>query len=60
VQKYRFSGRGGLLMFFITFILFTVLRFENRFVFQEPEINHPGRESRSINIPKSAIPATPP
>ena len=45
-------------MFFITFILFTVLRFENRFVFQEPEINHPGRESRSINIPKSAIPAT--
>ncbi len=39
---------------------FTVLRFDNRLVFQEPEINHPGRESRIVNISKSAIPATPP
>jgi len=28
--------------------------------FRNPKINHPGRESRIVNISKSAIPATPP
>ena len=40
---------------------FTVLRFENRFVFREFEINQPPRPGcRIVNISKSAIPATPP
>jgi len=28
--------------------------------FRNPKINHPGRESRIVNISKSTIPATPP
>jgi hypothetical protein len=38
----------------------SVLRFENRFVFQEPENQPPRPGKQNVNISKSAIPATPP
>ena len=74
LQKYKLSGRSGLLDSFLLLFIRTDTKrhydlkslillksnLRNNSASAESVFNHPGRERRIVNIPGSAIPATPP